>query len=158
MNHTIVRWLSTVTAVSTLAATLAVSMPSRAEAFDPQPDPPVRFGMVGLTRGQTARLNAVNTGNPDESACPVELSFVDSMGNTVGIVPCIIPPGEADFLDLDAASLGRPETRVQIRATVAIGGPRRREVKACAKNLRLTLEVFDTDTGKTAVILSDPED
>ncbi|MGH7963244.1 MAG: hypothetical protein ACRERD_15695, partial [Candidatus Binatia bacterium] len=142
MHHPILSWLSKVTAVSALAATLAVSIPGWAEAFGFVE----KSGMVGLIRGQTARLNAVNTGTPNESSCPVELSFLDSMGNTVALGPHIIPPGQADFLDLDAASLGGPDTRVQIRATVAIGGPevQQREVRACTNNLRLTLEVFDT--------------
>ncbi len=163
MNTTpIINWLFKATAVSTLTATFAISMPSRAAGFDPQPDPPGKFGMVGLTRGQTARLNVVNIGNPNESSCSVELSFLDSLGNTVGIQPCIIPPGEADFLDLNAEALGGPDTfgRFQIRATVALGGSstRPREARACANNLRLTLEVFETATGATTVFIGDPND
>jgi len=158
MSNTIISRFSKITTVSALAVTLAVSVPGWAEAFGFVE----KFGMVGLTRGQTARLNVVNVGNPNESACSVELSFLDQAGNVVGFIPCIVPPGQADFLDLSAEALGGPDTfgRFQIRATVALRMPvlNLLAVQACQRNLRITLEVFDNATGTTTVFVGNPND
>lgn len=158
MNNTMVSRLSRLTAVSALASIVALSMTSRAEAviaiiLDG------KFGMVGLTRGQTARLNVAHIGDPNERkrSCSVELSFQDSDGRTLAVANRHLLPGEADILDLSAAAIGSPDTfgRFQIRGSLALGGPDTRgpEAIACVNNLRPTLEVFDDATGRTTVII-----
>ena len=158
MNNTMVSTRSRLTAVGALVSIVALSMPSRAEAviaiiLDG------KFGMVGLTRGQTARLNVVHIGDPNERerSCLVQLSFQDSDGRTLAAGNRRLLPGEADTLDLSAAAIGNPDTfgRFQIRGTVALGGPDTRgpEAIACVNNLRPTLEVFDDATGRTTVII-----
>ena len=58
----------------------------RVRASNPRPDPPGKFGMVGITRGQTLRLNVVNLVTPPDPGrqvpppCRVVLSFRDANG------------------------------------------------------------------------------
>src|SRR5205807_9867444 len=105
------------------------------------PPDPDRFGMVGITRGQTMRLNIVNLINPPEpdkksppDPCRVVLSFRDAAGqpfrNSDGQVirrEVTLQPGESDFLDLNADIFGQPSTnadtallRVQLRPFVRV--------------------------------------
>jgi hypothetical protein len=118
------------------------------------------FGMVGIVRGQTARLNVVKIGNPDEIPCEVTLQFLDSEGNTLAERDIIIIGGKAASLDLDATELGGPDTRegrVQIRAVMkTLGGPDTKgtDVATCGDNLLSTLEIFDNRTAQTTAILN----
>jgi len=59
-----------------------LGLASLAGASNPQPQPPVRFGMVGLAQTQTAILNVVLVPPPDDgrAACRLVLSFVDGQG------------------------------------------------------------------------------
>jgi len=115
------------------------------------PEPHLRTGMFGVARGQLARINAVNIGNPDVRPIQVEMMFLDEMGVVVGRDMKTIAPGEAAFFDV-MFDPTREETRVQLRAVVAgLGGPD-------TKNLRATVEVFDGDSGKNTVFIQDSED
>jgi len=83
-----------------------------------------KFGMFGLARGQTARLNVVRVIDPNQrpGECSVELMFVDSMGMTVGGPMTVdLMRGHAMFLDLAYDALPgalRVDTRVQLRGVV----------------------------------------
>ena len=72
-----------IAAVSMLA-TGAMWEVRRARAFNPQPDPPGRYTMVGIVRGQSIRINASNIAPSDPNAppdpCRVRLGFVDADG------------------------------------------------------------------------------
>lgn len=118
-----------------------------------------KFGMVGITMGQTARLNVVNVGNPDEKGvgnpdtreCMVELMFFDSDGDMLDMMMVSLDPGMAAFHDLGfpAGVAGR----LQIRAVVlALGGP---DTKC--KNIKPTLEIYDNQTMKTEVFQPPPD-
>ena len=165
---------------------VAFAVPSgRRETVRPQivPIPPTNcidsgdcahIGMVGITRGQTARLNVhgdkSTVDNPvdistldnvtDVSPGPcreVELMFFDSQGNIrQRSVQCIMP-GQAAFLDLNGSFLEVPGQRAEIRASARLisplpNGDRNRI------NLISTLEVFDNETGRTSVVLAPPPD
>jgi len=127
------------------------------------------FGMVGITAGQTARLNVVNAlpqlppQLPSPPTVRVTLMFVDSSGNPVNIAGAplqttvTLSPGQSAFLDLngDAVPNGPPTipngppTRVQIRALVS-------DCEGCDSGLVVpTLEVFDNATGKTTLVMPD---
>ena len=54
-----------------------VAWPMVARAFNPRPEPPARFGIVGLARGQTARLNVVNLFPPDPQSHPTRNAIVE---------------------------------------------------------------------------------
>jgi hypothetical protein len=118
------------------------------------------FGMIGIVQGQTARLNVVNIGDPNQSPCEVTLQFLDGEGNTLAERGIIIIGGKATSLDLDADELGGPDTRagrVQIRAVTKVLGGRdtkNTDVATCGDNLLSTLEIFDNTTGQTTVILN----
>lgn len=111
------------------------------------------FGMVGVTRGQTARINIVSIDNPDfrkSGPMRVELMFLDSRGNvflnsdrTEARKKVTLAPGQADFLDFSVDSL-RDEIRTQVRAKVrGVDNP----------DYIVTLEVFDSESGRTFFVL-----
>ena len=114
----------------------------RAQAFDTtdaKPSP-----MVGLARGQTARLNVVNLFPPDP--CEVQIVFYDSQRKPLARGADTLKPGAAMFLDLSYSAIGDPNLRVEIRAQVTVSDQTR---------CRASLEVFDDDTGRTAVFVGD---
>jgi hypothetical protein len=118
------------------------------------------FGMVGITRGQTARLNAYdqsdNSGDatdiPPGPCREVELMFFDSMGNIRQRSTQCLLPGHAVFLDLNGNSVEVPGLRLEIRGLVRfvedpnLSGPNR-------ITLGSTLEVFDNEAGRTSLVL-----
>lgn len=111
--------------------------------------------MVGITQGQTARLNVVNLHEePNRPACELELMFLDGEGNMLAERGFMIDGGRSAFLDLDADELGGPDTRegrVPIRPVIqALGGP---DTKSC-DGVIPTLEIFDSETGQTQAILN----
>ena len=144
---------------------------SRAAAFNPQPDLFV-YGMIGITREQTARLN-VNWGDVNPGPCrlrgevdpgpcrvQVELIFVDSQDNVLLRSTETLMPGHAAFLDLDGATLPRDTgppsaggNRTQVRAKIRLfEDPSLLPVPQGGLNLAATVEVFDNfglDAGKS---------
>lgn len=104
--------------------------------------------MVGLAKGQTARLNMVNVGNPNISPCEVQMVFYDSQGKALARYAQKLEPGMATFLDLRYAEIGDPTIRVQIRAWARVIG----DPSICLASL----EVFDDETGRTTLFLGDP--
>ena len=146
-------------AVSALA--LLIAWPLVVAAFNPQPEPPGRFGMVGLAFGQTARLNAVNLVPPDpvvpREPCQGTLGFLNSEGQTFldsggreMVKEVSIMPGHAEFLDMPASEVLRRGRRVQFRAGLEL---RHAELPPDpCQNIVATLEVFDDLTGRTMVL------
>ena len=116
-------------------------------------DPEYRPWTFGLARGQTARLNVVNTG--EERGYIINWKFLDSTGRVLseGPQPHLIPVDHYRSFDLNADSVGIAGDqfgRIQLRAVLtAFGGPDTR-------NLHVSVEVFDNDTGKTTFILTNP--
>ena len=146
---------------------------SRAADLNPQPDPPA-FGMLGITREQTARLNVVNWGdvNPgpcrsrggevDPGPCRVQVEFMwfDSQGNILLRSTETLMPGHAAFLDLDGGTLPRDTgppsaggNRTEIRAKIRlVDDSNLLPIPAGDRNLAATVEVFDNfglDAGKS---------
>ena len=114
------------------------------DTTDAKPSP-----MVGLAKGQTARLNVVNIGDPNQGSCQVQMTFYDNEGKQLALDVQKIDPGIATFLDLSYNDVGDPHIRVQIRswAKVLVGDP-----TICFSSL----EVFDDETGKTTLFIGDP--
>jgi len=125
--------------------------------------------MVGITAGQTARLNVVNAlpQPPPQLPTPppqiVTLMFVDANGNPINIggaplqATVTLSPGQSTFLDLNGDAYPSPPpiyptpppSRVQIRALVS-------DCVGCSSGLVVpTLEVFDNATGKTTLVMPD---
>ena len=102
----------------------------RARAFNPQPDPPGRYTMVGIVRGQSIRINASNIAPTDPNAppdpCRVRLGFVDADGNpltnprtgeAVGRT-VTLQNGQSAFLHVNADEFSTGDTapgRLQLR-------------------------------------------
>ncbi|HMG32621.1 MAG TPA: hypothetical protein VKM94_01685 [Blastocatellia bacterium] len=127
------------------------------------------FGMLGITTGQTARLNVVNALPVDPPSIPVgppirvTLMFVDGNGNPFNIAGAplqtivTLGPGQSGSLDLNSDAIPNgpptvpngPPIRVQIRALVA-------ECEGCSRGFVVpTLEVFDNATGKSTLVIPD---
>jgi hypothetical protein len=156
----------------TMTALAVMAAAGGAFALNPQPLPPGiyhPFGMVGITATDTARLSAVYE-PPDPcilssatakacvtpQPCKVVFTFYDQTGSVIiQSQPVTVAPGAAAFYDLsgDTSALASLFTggRAEVRGAVTFypSGPG----LAVAPNLCL-VEVFDTGTGKTSVILS----
>jgi hypothetical protein len=155
-----------------LGAAVTAAVPPIADAG---PSPHMRFGMVGVTRGQTARLSAVLIDDPNavppdggDRSCTVELGFVDGTGRSLGRASARLVAGGAPAV-LDAAIDDpniRPRARVQLRATIALTNPPDGDRPGlppgpCASVVP-TLEIFNAQTGETTVVqnpvVTDPPD
>jgi hypothetical protein len=125
------------------------------------PCPTCRFGMVGITRGQTARLNVVNVSDvqcpssddvpPGACRAQVDLIFFDRLGRTLARSTETLTPGRAAFLDLNGDTLERLGARAEIRAAVITPPPDPDRSSRVA--LIATVEVFNNENGRTTVVV-----
>jgi len=157
-------------ALVALVATGAVWQIRRAHAMPTAVEDQARFGMIGLTRGQTMRLNIVNLSQPPDPdkqippPCRVVLSFRDAAGqpirNSDGQVirrEVSLQSGESAFLDLNADMFGGPSTNADV-------APARLQLRPFVRVLQApgdpnipppcfpTMEVFDNTSGRTSII------
>jgi len=141
-----IRW-TTLTALGIALVFLFSAHAKSVQAFDQTDEKP--SPMVGLARGQTARLNVVNIGDPNLEPCEVQMVFYDSQGEALARDVQKLDPGVATFLDLGYSDVGDPTLRVQIRSwvKVVVGDP-----NICLSSL----EIFDDETGKTTVFVGNP--
>ena len=136
-------------------------------------DPPITTsqiqtsGTVGITAGQSARLNALNPGLPAPFAtavrCSAQLSFVDDQGTVLKMSSVTVDPGKSMGLDLNRdKDVASAAGRLEIRAVVSImpvtpsptaAPPIIQPLPFCT--LVPTLEVIDNDTLRTHVVLTD---
>lgn len=175
-TRNIITRLSLVIALVALASTVTIWEVRRVRANAP-PDPDRTFGMVGITPGQTMRLNVVNLippPDPDRNGvppgpCRVLLSFrdaqgqpfSDSNGQPIGRV-VELQAGQSAFLDLNANLFSAP---LSTNADVA-SGPLRLQLRPFVRVLstppdsdkqvppgpcRATMEVFDNTSGRTSI-------
>jgi hypothetical protein len=105
-----------------------------------------KTGMFGVAIGQVARINAANLGGPDTRPIQVEMMFLDETGAVVGRDTQMIAPGQAVFFDAGV----REANRIELRAVIDAIPPQRP-----SKNLKVTIEVFDADTGRNTVFIGD---
>ena len=138
----------------------------RARAFNPQPDPPGRYTMVGIVRGQSMRINASNIAPTDPNSppdpCRVRLGFVDGEGNPltnprtgepVGRT-LTLQNGQSAFLHLDADEFSIGDTapgRLQLRPvfrSVTLNSNGQTPPDPCVPSV----EVIDNATFKTSFV------
>jgi hypothetical protein len=106
-------------------------------------------GIFGIARGQTARINVLNTEEDRGFSIHDKVLLYDSHGNTLAEFrgPINLPMGHATSFDFDANSIVTDGSRVQVRWEVEVtarpGRPN------AGGDLIITGEVFDNDTGKT---------
>ena len=138
----------------------------RARAFNPQPDPPGRYTMVGIVRGQSIRINASNINPADPNSppdpCRVRLAFMDADG-TVLTNPrtgeaagrtVTLQRGESTFLHLDADEFfigDTGATRLELRPvfrSVSLNSNAKAPPDPCVPSV----EVIDNGTSKTSFV------
>jgi len=105
-----------------------------------------KTGMFGVAIGQVARINAANLGGPDTRPIHVEMMFLDETGAIVGRDTQMIAPGQAVIFDAGV----RESNRIELRAVIGAIPPPDPE-----KNLKVTIEVFDAETGRNTVFIGD---
>lgn len=145
---------------STLALAFALAAASPAQAFNPQPDPPGRWAMVGLVADQTARLSVLAlpvARNAVARSCTVTLNFLDADGTKLAEASTLVLlPGKAQFVDLKGSllRLGNRGERAQFRADVEVlhNPP---GLLPC-DGVAATVEVFDA-SGRTSLIVAHPQ-
>src|SRR5215831_2842281 len=161
--------LSIAIALGAILATAAVWEVQHVKANAP-PDPERTVGMVGITQGQTMRLNVVNLNPPPDpdappGPCRMLLSFrdangqpfTDSNGQEIGQV-VELQGGQSAFLDLNGdifaggiSTNGGP-ARLQLRPLVGVlVSPPDPEKQYPPGPCRASMEVFDNASGRTSV-------
>ena len=145
---------------SSLAAlTLALAAATPAQAFNPQPDPPGRWAMLGMVAEQTARLSVLALPSARDErvgSCTVTLNFLDGDGNKLAeATTLVLLPGKAQFVDLKGSGLrlANRSDRAQFRANVdVLHNPP--AFQPCA-GVAATVEVFDA-SGRSSVTVAQP--
>jgi hypothetical protein len=128
------------------------STPTTSVVFNPT----FSFGMIGLGPADTARLNVVNlirTAVPLGIAvvpCKVELDLYDGQGTRVmQKIIANLGIGQADFVDVPRSAVATAGTHVEVSGVVKVESP-----QSFFCEISPTLEVYDSVTGATAVILA----
>jgi len=123
----------------------------------------VTFGMVGLGAGQTARLNALSlpVGGPiiAGGSCQVTFDFYNEAGKSVKTGTATVAQGASVHFDMLRTEVDTTSGRSEIRGTVraafvsssAVGTPITAVSGVCS--VLPTLEIFDTSSGQTTVVL-----
>ena len=135
----------------------------------PQPDR-ISFGMVGLTPGQTLRVNASNIIATNDSGYPpgptrVAIIVVNSHGDPFRhrdgspvrkVV--MLERGESAFLDLNGDDLQFPPgpSRLQLRAVVNVLPPGPTDVALPPSPIVPSVEIFNNANGRTVVLIGSP--
>ena len=108
----------------------------------------IYFGMVGMARGQTASVHIVDVAE-NLHTCIGRLGVYSPLGIPLATKDFRIGSGEAASLDFIPGELRRGE-RFQIRGGVVVAN--------CAESdLIATVELFETATGVTTLILGHPQ-
>ena len=104
---------------------------------------------VGITFGQTARVNLSNTS--DRAIIIIGGKFLDCDGNTLAeFGRQVIEPGKIMSFDLNADDIVRESNRIQIRSVIESPEPHLRGAV-------ISVEVFNNADGKTTVFIVGPE-
>jgi hypothetical protein len=161
--------LSIAMALVAIASALTIWQVRRVHAGQP-PEPDRTVGMIGVTRGQTVRLNIVNLaiavdGQSPPDPCRVVLTFRNADGrpftNSDGQVlrrAVELQTGQSAFLDLNADAFIPPSTndslpRLQLRPFVRVlqNPPDPDAGQYPPDPCRATMEVFDNASGRTSL-------
>ena len=137
------------------------TQPAQAQEVPPQAER-ISFGMVGITRGQTARINVTNI---SLAICPcirVVLNWAKPNGqllrNRDGEIirrSIELPPGESTFLDVDFGEVPPPvPDRLQLRAIITVLPPPVGDMPPPISMMPMTVEVINNSNGRTEFALS----
>ena len=125
--------------VAILAGCLALSA-TRAEAIIINDRP------IGISLGQTLRLNFINIGDPNQITVNYRILDADGVVLAHSEQPLAVPFGRIVSVDLNRDSI--PNTRaprIQIRAQFEV------RTRTDLANLRTSVELFDNDTRRTTI-------
>ena len=117
------------------------------KAFNPQPDPPALFGMIGITPEDTMQLNIVNvelSGAPPDP-CKVTLRFLDGRGGILKQQVVTVQPTQAASLTITGAEAGGA-FRNEIHPVLVVPPS---EATGCSAIG--SVEVFNTTSGETTL-------
>ena len=143
----------------------------RAHAQDQTPPPTgdrMSFGMVGITQGQTARINVANVLTQNDPNYPpgptrVVLIFLNNDGqlfrNRDGSPirrAAMLERGQATFLDLNFDEYPPGPTRINLRAVVTVFPPGPIDNALPPGPIVPTVEVVNSANGRTVFALSGP--
>lgn len=140
----------------------------RTHAQDIAPPVPDRisFGMIGIARGQTARISVANIIAPSDSNIPpfmarVSLTFLNSDGEVLRTRDgqpvqrtMTLEAGHSAFLQISADEfIGRNEVRLNFRPVVIVQPPPSDGTQALPPSpIVPALEVIDNATAKTTLL------
>jgi hypothetical protein len=119
-------------------------------AFNPQPDPPGVYAVVGINPVETLRFHVSNIGGTAGSPpdpCKVQLGFLNMAGGLIKSNTVTLNPGQSTFLDLtfaDMPSATVGANRMQARP-VFFAGP----TDSCYADS--SAEVFETSSGQSRI-------
>ena len=105
----------------------------------------VSFPPVGLTMNQTARINLVNLGVPNGML--ISWSFIDATGLILAQSTAVLQIGKTVSVDFKRQS-PMSGARTEVQAQVEILTP-----EIPSESLRLSVEVFNNDSGATTVCM-----
>lgn len=137
--------ISRIASVVTLATALSASAVSPVFA-----EGRASTGLVGVSRSQSARLNASHTGEATSRDLRVHLAIIRADGSVAVENDAVLRPGQSVSLELpsDAATAGASSYRGQIR--VAAGDVNAEEDEDSVVG---TFEITNGETGETALLL-----
>ena len=120
------------------------------KAFNPQPDPPGGFGMIGIVSGEIMQINVINIENDEfpPDPCRVQLRFFDGAGNVLKEQIFSIKPRQAASLQI-TAPVTTSVQRAEIHPVVLLTS---NEPVGC--NAIGDVEVFDATTGRTSFVVN----
>ncbi|SRR6266478_2921030 len=146
-----------------LLAGLVVVLNSPATRAQLPNQPGMRFPMIQIATGESARVNAQNLqagSSAKDSSCSITLQFLDTGGRVVKQAVVLLRPGKVASLELSRAELRGDDPRVEIRAVLLFGyyggappGPAMVQQFDC--NIVPSLQVFDDRTGEMKLVLTD---
>ena len=160
-------------AIGTLMTLSAFHGTRKVQAQDQLPPPVndrISFGMVGITEGQTVRVNVTNFIAPNDSGYPpgptrVVIRFLNSAGRPVTnrageVIRRVVDlqRGESTFLDINYSELPPGPTRAQLRAVITEQPPPVDGTNAFppGPSTVQTVEVINNANGRTVFALSGP--
>jgi len=117
------------------------------KGFNPQPDPPGLWGMIGITPSDTMRLNIVNMqlGGLPPGPCNVTLRFLNGSGQILKQQTLTVKPTQAAFLDITGTEAGGG-FRTEVHPVLA---EPTNEATGCSAVG--SVEVFNTNSGETSL-------
>jgi hypothetical protein len=146
-----------------LLAGLLVVLTSPATRAQLPNQPGMRFPVIQIATGESARVNAQNLeagSSAKDSSCSVTLQFLDTGGRVVKQAVVVLRPGKVASLELSRAELRGDDPRAEVRAVLLFGyfggappGPAIAQQFKC--NIIPSLQVFDDRTGEIKLVRTD---